>query len=714
RRRRTEHLNRLLWFQGIAIGVALFYAFAFLPLSGFSVVAVLILGLGLIPLSPIIGFFIALRLGILLKQLAPQGPSSARVRLWPAVSLGFLAVCLAGMPKLVTHIGLEFAVSEDQETRNKGLRFLRAAGSDSVLLRACYPGGQNIFDWYNIFGHYVPREDAQDVYYRVTGVPFNAVKPPDIRSMAGSRMTRIDDWDFELGGDSVSARVGGLSLIESRWDSMIDAEAATVYTEWTLVFKNDSSQQREARAEIALPPEAVGSRLTLWIDGEEREAAYNAKSKVKAAYKSVVRRRRDPVLATVSGPGQIMMQCFPVPPDGGTMKTKIGITSPLVLDAPETGLMRLPYFVERNFRIAGNCSFPTWLEADRSMLPLTDLKEMEADLSDQQRYVLRGTLTKDYLVAPYAVRVERDPAATMAWTHDTRSGKIVQSRIEPQPAERPEHLVVVVDGSRRMADHRDAIARALGRLQSSTELTVLVASDTVRTLEAESGEMEKTIRKIPFSGGCDNVPALLVAWGIASKRKGSAILWLHATQPVEMSNSGSLVQAWDRYPTRPAIYDMQFGEGPNQVLKQLYDVADVKRVYDFGHPEAALDRLFGAWSGNRVPLGLTYSVIDTNNDLFPGARASDHLARLWAFNRVNELTESNRDEAVRLAMDHRLITRVTGAVVLETQQQYANAGLEPVDKSSVPSMAAPEPDTFIYLVLGFGLAMRVLRGKRRG
>jgi hypothetical protein len=91
-------------------------------------------------------------------------------------------------------------------------------------------------------------------------------------------------WDNDQGGDSVAGRVRGLSLVQSRQDAVIDPEAALAYVEWTLEFKNGSPLQRESRAQIVLPPGGVVSRLTRWIDGEEREAVFGGHSEVKTAY----------------------------------------------------------------------------------------------------------------------------------------------------------------------------------------------------------------------------------------------------------------------------------------------------------------------------------------------------------------------------------------------------------------------------------------------
>jgi hypothetical protein len=67
----------------------------------------------------------------------------------------------------------------------------------------------------------------------------------------------------------------------------------------------------------------------LWVNGEEREAAFAGRSQTREAYQKVaIQQRRDPVLVTTAGPDRVQMQCFPVPPNGGLMKIRIGITAP--------------------------------------------------------------------------------------------------------------------------------------------------------------------------------------------------------------------------------------------------------------------------------------------------------------------------------------------------------------------------------------------------
>ena len=69
---------------------------------------------------------------------------------------------------------------------------------------------------------------------------------------------------------------------------------------------------------------------------------------------------------------------------------------------------------------------------------------------------------------------------------------------------------------------------------------------------------------------------------------------------------------------------------------------------------------------------------------------------------------------MKLAAQFQLVTPVSGAVVLETRQQFAAAGLTPVDPSSTP--VVPEPATVALILGGVAIVFVVVRKRvvRRG
>jgi hypothetical protein len=59
----------------------------------------------------------------------------------------------------------------------------------------------------------------------------------------------------------------------------------------------------------------------------------------------------------------------------------------------------------------------------------------------------------------------------------------------------------------------------------------------------------------------------------------------------------------------------------------------------------------------------------------------------------------NREAAVALATQYRLVTPVSGAVVLETQQQYDESRLTPVSQAQATVPTVPEPHEWALLAV---------------
>ena len=178
---------------------------------------------------------------------------------------------------------------------------------------------------------------------------------PGLRRSRSGNWSRFADFQFDTdhGGTQVGGRLKGLDIVSSRIDGSISGDDAVAYLEWTVEFRNSGLIDREARLQLALPPGGVVSRATLWVNGEEREAAYGGRGEVRAAYQRVaVQQRRDPLLVTTKGADRVLAQAFPVPRNGGTIKFKLGITRRSKSTAPRKARLVLPAIVDRNFSFA--------------------------------------------------------------------------------------------------------------------------------------------------------------------------------------------------------------------------------------------------------------------------------------------------------------------------------------------------------------------------
>jgi hypothetical protein len=116
-----------------------------------------------------------------------------------------------------------------------------------------------------------------------------------------------------------------------------------------------------------------------------------------------------------------------------------------------------------------------------------------------------------------------------------------------------------------------------------------------------------------------------------------------------------------------------------------------------GSPETDLAAFLAGATGKAGRLRLRRSQLQAADEVL--ARGSDHVARLWASERVLALMRAeptaNREAAVALAARYRLVTPVSGAVVLETRQQYQESGLTPASQATVPTV--PEPHEWAML-----------------
>lgn len=693
--------------NGAAIGIAAYYALQFAFITPFASIAIIYFGIGLIPLAPLVSLICALVLRHRLwraRFLTDVPPLPAA---WRTALPAFILMVLLAVPQMAVQVCAVRANDADPGMRTRTVRFLRTFGDRDLLLRRCYRTGENT-DLTSLLlgratGCFPTTADAQKAYYRVTGTPYDAVPPPDLKGLRGQALLDTGWFDPALGGDQVSARIKGLSLSQSRLDGRVDAASGIAYLEWTMEFCNDTQVQREARALVELPPGAVVSRVTLWVDGEPREAAFGGRSQVRQAYQQVaVRQRRDPVLVTTAGPDRVLVQCFPVPV-GGTMKTRLGLSVPLAVpDAAQAeARLRLPRFVEQNFGGAPGLTSAIWIESDKPALSAGG----GLAISNGEHPAIRGKIPVDSSAQPVFVRVPLLLPHPPILSRDARlnADEAIHQTLEGPVREPafPPSLAVVIDGSARMKPHASTVRDILKAIPSGTDLLCILASDEPRT--AAGAPAGKFLR---FAGGCDNGPALALAADWAATRGNAPILWLHAAQPLESTELETLRQAADFARGGLAIHSHQFGPGANRIAEKLDDLRLVHPIPAVENPvqdiPAALRGAGARWKRDKL------AGADIPPDLPEG---SSHIARLWAAGEIARLTspylKTGRDEAIAAAHAWQLVTPVSGAVVLETAAQYKANDLEPADSAATPGIV-PEPGTLLLLLVGgpFLLALR--------
>jgi hypothetical protein len=333
---------------------------------------------------------------------------------------------------------------------------------------------------------------------------------------------------------------------------------------------------------------------------------------------------------------------------------------------------------------------------------------------------VRGSVAEPQLgQAPLAIEAPGVMPAALAWSVDDKNpdGQVIVQTRRVVPSLAPGRVAVVIDGSRDMRGAGEQLAQALGAFSPNVELMLVFAGDGEPVLfhHARGAALatRRHVQELEFIGGRDNTAALVAAWDWAGADATSgAVVWVHGAQPIaDPVMRDTLKQRFERRPGQVALYDVPLDAGPNLVAVDLDGVAGVSRVTRYGTLDADLQRLFAAWLPGATRTEVTRERRSADG-LTMAAKTSSNLTRLWAAGQVQARAAApgQRGAAVTLANRYQLVTSVSGAVVLETQQDVLAAGLEPVEAGSVPTI--PEPETWALLVVAL-LALLWGRAWRR-
>jgi hypothetical protein len=692
---------------------------------------------------PIFLYVPLLALLVLCRQLgelrwtwdAIEAPAPVRRRIVGAT--GLLAVTVLawviGRPFLTAHY-VAVAESGDTGQQKQAITALRLLHGEDTLLDMAYRRAPSFwvtfayvtqkhgFSPMNGFNGYQVRQSetsdfARKAYFFVTGQPFEQAPRPASYARQQFLFDRNDEIAIEeTGGLVVGRKIPGLSLKTSEIQGKADPEARVAVYEWTMRFRNDTNDPQEARADIRIPTDAVVHKVSLWVNGEERPAAFGHPQKVREAYQSVaVVQRKDPLLVTMPAPGHVLAQCFPVPAHG-EMQIRIGVTSPL-----------------REVEMPGN---NVYLFFDPSAF---------GPVNFDMTYRLTHQLSMSETIPGGGLITRKSPMAGDLIFRSTPMSLSPSSHSVPGTApspQNPTNIILVRDASAGMNDrvNYDALIATISELQRN--------GATVQVMDTDTGDSKLTRwagRR--FAGGTDPAPVLAEALERARDKAGNhgVVVFLHAASPHNVSDPTPLRKALqkDFYGGPPLIFVEIAPNAPDALYMDLAGFPMVQTVMgshtNTDHLSLALAQVKNAKSiakssGSNDPLSPTnLSFLKGLNKGTAGIqfgglqdqviqKAIHHLgfgqAVRQAWYRSNSLTGDAamdyRVEAGKLAATNRLVTPLSSAVVLETKQQYKEHGLDDGTDEQEATAVSPEPGTLGLVAFGaFGGAAFWRRRFRR-
>ncbi len=524
----------------------------------------------------------------------------------------------------------------------------------------------------------------QQLYFAAFGKPFRDDRSADLSGFSNDYLRR----------HVVGAMIPELSLVRSGMDGAVNPDSLSSTISWTYVFKNTAYEDKEAHAELSLPPGAVISNVTVWQDGQPISAAFAASGKAPRAENFTPVGHSTPAVVSDLGRGRTLLHCYPVKAQD-ELKVRITMVMPLKLDLATEATLALPRFIDTNFSVNGE--HQVRLRSPEALsLKLGGLKET---VSPTKERVLMGSLKNEELSGlGLSVTAARKPTfGAIAVADRGQSNRFIVQTIQPKPVKIPNHLIVVLDGSQNVKTDLADIKEGLAALPSNVTSSLIVASDSTPRLQ----EMQSLSAGLPklsqsdFDGGQDNLQAVVKAASTAGETKDGAVLWIHGPQPT--LNKELYVMA--PYTQTPSFYELSLDNSVtdgNEFFKNHREIGPFGAVPRNGSIKHDLRRFVSKWQPN----GVEYVVKLEEQKAVPEkatlgtAQQSFELSSLSAKEQSQSLiARGDFRHATAIAVKHQLVTPVSSAVVLghdEQNEGYMSQSSTQARSDAFQSTAAPE------------------------
>lgn len=658
--------------NGFAFCISLFYAVYFLPLLPVSIFALVVFGLGVLCWAPALAFFSCWQVRSRLKDLM-KAEKRPVLPVDLCLAMFLIALGVLEFPQNMT-LACQSQISAKPETAAKNLLLLRAFADKESMLRSCYGLSQlrylitpfNTEDW-DLISSYINLETAREIFYRVTGKSFNSVPRPALRY--SDRYTFMDDdfydyYDHDFAGAAVGGIVKGLKLVKSRLGGEFDANAAIEHLVWTMQFEKDGWGSRELRAQVLLPPGSVVSGCWLNINGERRDAVFQARASARTNYEKQARSGQQGLHISTTGPGRVLFQA---PAVSGNLELCIEIDAPMkILDANRV-LLSLPALCERNFEI--DC---------KNDLSVTEIQESTDKVSVMKASAhtrIKEISYQDLFDGPGA---NNDLAKVLEYKRNPKGLVFVSDNPYNQATEAVESiekvkmdaapLYLVVDGSASMSEMTGKIIRALRNCKFEN-ITLVWASDNplcfARNVSSQSPAFSSALARLADSacvGGQDNAAAIMHALESCPKEAAARVFWIHGAQSTKLGKV-DLASLLKNYP-KTYLYEYQCAAGPNELLKALDSSARVVQLDHVWGAEKDISKFLAQAAGEEEFYQVKRKLIKRNQK--DKINAASFLSRLaaadWLRARLEDKQQAQTNS--KIAESYRIITPLTSAVVL--------------------------------------------------
>lgn len=663
--RRNDFRHPLL--MGILNGSAITTSFALSAITGASVFFGMPGGYLLFAAASGVAGFASLYIGWSLRNAVGTRQGQANRVLFSALGalLAMLGLAACEAKGTMTRFAESMALSDVPADRDRALDMLRKLDVEQDLRMQCADG--RIAGLPGMFWRISP-ERERELYFAVTGKPYGNNLTDSVYSMS----------DEYLSKHVVGAPTPGLNLLRSQLAGYVNPRTLTSTVTWTFVFKNNTFQGQEARAEIAVPPGAMISDLMMWKDGTARKAMIGPGDRVFAMRNQDSRMSKynwydmgdvDPALITDLGRGRALLKCADVPAQG-EVKVQLTFTERLKPVELTQANMVLPHFVDANFSLKGDYNLR--LHSPKPMSVPAEMKTIRLQSAADGGALLIGSLDeRDLNGATFNVGVTRAPEFGPFAIAENKgaSQAFIKETIKRVGTNAPEHLVVVVDNSQSMKGHVDELIKALENMPPNVKASIVLPTDGQQMEPVELKKGIQMLRTAKFTGGKDNLQAVIKAAESAGETRHGAVLWVHGPQP--SFNEEMYIMA--PYIERPSFYELALDDrwtDTNEFFKNHREIGPFVAVARAAGVMDDLRSFISKWQtgGSEFVVSTERSTDRPDCEQVTG-RAAEELSRICARDEVYKvLRDGDLSLAAEMATQAHIVTPVTSGAVLHRTQ----------------------------------------------
>ena len=327
--------------NGVSYTVILYYTIYLLPLIPFSILAIILLGIGFYGLVPLVISIIHL--------ISITRSFQENKRYFNSFALGFLIV-IVSLAAFAIRLNIEsekiikneiitsFDYNDDLPNYIKISQNLEPNFFNEILLKKdiVYKGPEDFFSFRDLDSFGTKQFNQTKVHNPFITIAYFFCK--DLNLDNNDRINILkSNFDTRLETEEQLWSGKDLFTKNIKEDVKLYPESRLAYTEITMniACEKDTWEDKEAIYSFQLPEGSVATSLSLWVNGIERKGLLTTKEKAQAAYKQIVGvESRDPSLLQWREGNKVVVRVFPI--NYKTPRTfKCGFTTPLKVEDNE-------------------------------------------------------------------------------------------------------------------------------------------------------------------------------------------------------------------------------------------------------------------------------------------------------------------------------------------------------------------------------------------